>query len=133
MPVATKTRKLVSYSVRRKHNQKRLASKLEKAVYAMLKAEKILFTKEKQIGRCHVDVFIEPCAVVEIQGCYWHKHSCHRPKAGWTHEDLAVQARDSDRFAYLKAQGYQVVVIWECEIERDPEWIRFLLRSLKPV
>ena len=38
---------------------------------------------------------------MEIQGCYWHKHSCHRPKAGWTAEDLAVQARDSDRFAYL--------------------------------
>ena len=73
--MATKTRKLVPYSVRRKHNRKRPASKLEKAVYAMLKAEKIPFTKEKQIGRCHVDVFIEPWAVVEIQGCYWHKHS----------------------------------------------------------
>jgi G:T-mismatch repair DNA endonuclease (very short patch repair protein) len=46
---------------------------------------------------------------------------------------MAVQARDSDRFAYLKAQGYQVVVIWECEIERDQEWIRSLLRSLKQV
>jgi len=106
---------------------------LEKAVYAMLKAERIPFTKEKQIGRCHVDVFIEPCAVVEIQGCYWHKHSCHPPKAGWTAEDLGVQARDTDRFAYLKAQGYKVVVIWECEIERDQEWIRSLLRSLKQV
>jgi G:T-mismatch repair DNA endonuclease (very short patch repair protein) len=53
-------------------------------------------------------------------------------KAGWTVEDLAVQSRDSDRFAYLKAQGYKVVVIWECEIERDPEWVRSLLRSLKP-
>ena len=133
MPVAANTRKLVPYSVRRKHNLKRSASKLEKAVYAMLKAEKIPFTKEKQIGRCHVDVFVEPRAVVEIQGCYWHKHSCHQPKAGWTHEELAVQARDTDRFAYLKAQGYQVVVIWECEIERDPEWIRSLFRSLKPV
>ena len=79
--MATKTLKLVPYSVRRKHNRKRAASKLEKAVYALLKAEKILFTKEKQIGRCHVDVFIEPRAVVEIQGCYWHKHTCHRPKA----------------------------------------------------
>jgi G:T-mismatch repair DNA endonuclease (very short patch repair protein) len=47
--------------------------------------------------------------------------------------DLAVQARDTDRFVYLKAQGYQVVVIWECEIEKDPEWIRSLLRSLKQV
>ena len=132
MPVATKTRKLIPYSVRRKHNQKRPASKLEKAVYAMLKAEKIPFTKEKQIGRCHVDIFIEPRAVVEIQGCYWHKHTCHWPKAGWTSEDLAVQTRDTDRFAYLKAQGYKVVVIWECEIERDPEWGWSLLRSLKP-
>jgi hypothetical protein len=54
------------------------------------------------------------------------------PRQAGQHEDLAVQARDSDRFAYLKAQGYKVVVIWECEIERDPEWVWSLLRSLKP-
>ena len=29
----------------------------------------------------------------------------------------------SARFAYLKSQGYKVVVIWECELAKDPEWV----------
>jgi G:T-mismatch repair DNA endonuclease (very short patch repair protein) len=116
---------------RRKHGARRPASGFEKAVYAILKAEKIPFQKEKAVGRCHVDVYIEPNIIVELQGCFWHKHMCQRPKAGWTDADREVQRKDDARFAYFKSQGYEVVSIWECELERDPEWIRTLLKKLK--
>jgi G:T-mismatch repair DNA endonuclease (very short patch repair protein) len=78
-----------------------------------------------------VDVFIEPGTVVELQGCFWLKCKCIMPKAGWSAAELAVQARDQARFAFLKSQGYKVVVIWECELANDPERVRKLLRGLK--
>ena len=106
-------KKLVPYSVRRGHNAKLPVSGLEKAVYALLKAEGIPFTKEKLIGRCHADVLIEPRTIVELAGCWWHRHACLEPKRGWLLEDEAVQARDLARFAFFKAQGYKVVVVWD--------------------
>lgn len=53
------------------------------------------------------------------------------PKRGWLLEEEAAQDRDAARFAYLTAQGYTVVVIWECELEKDPEWVRTLLRRCR--
>lgn len=67
-----KTGKLVPYSARRRHNASRPASSLEQAVYQMLKDERIPFIAEKKISKCHVDVFIEPNIVVELNGCHWH-------------------------------------------------------------
>ena len=95
-----------------------------------LKELGVSFIKEKAIGHCHVDVFIEPRTIVDIQGCYWHKHLCQRPKGGWSAADRAVQKRDEDRFAYFISQGYKVVTVYECELEKDPEWVRSLLKGL---
>lgn len=58
------------YSVRRRHNAPRPASGFEKAGYALLKKEKIPFELEKVIGHFHVDTFIKPGTIVELQGCY---------------------------------------------------------------
>jgi DNA mismatch endonuclease (patch repair protein) len=124
--------KLVPFTARRKHNAKRPASGLDKTVYALLKVLKIPFVKEKKIGRCHVDVFVEPQTIVELAGCYWHKHICLQPAHGWSPEDEAVLARDVARFAFFKSMGYKVVVIWECELRGGPDKVRARLKKLKP-
>src|ERR1035437_7518583 len=98
--------KLVPSSARRRHSRRRVATAPEKQIHAMLKEEGIAFTREKQISHCHVDVFIEPHTVIEVQGCFWHKHDCQEPEAGWSAVDAAVQTRDEARFAFLRAQGY---------------------------
>jgi DNA mismatch endonuclease (patch repair protein) len=123
--------KLVPYSARRRHNRRRVATEPEKHVHTILKEEGIPYTREKQISHCHVDVFIAPHTVIEIQGCFWHKHDCQEPEGGWPVADVAVQTRDEARFAFLRAQGYDVIPIWECDLRDHPRMIRNQLRKLK--
>jgi len=62
-----------------------------------------------------------------VHGCYWHSHeNCSRatvPKrnrAFWEAKFVANRARDARAILQLRAQGYRVSVVWECEIDGDP-------------
>jgi G:T-mismatch repair DNA endonuclease (very short patch repair protein) len=124
-----KTRGRVSPKVIRKANRQRKATGLEKQIHAMLKAEKIPFVKEKTIGRCHSDIFIEPMTVVEINGCFWHGHfACQKkPPSAMQRGALASDAR---RIAFFKALGFDVHVIWECDVKNDPEKVQVQLKKI---
>jgi DNA mismatch endonuclease (patch repair protein) len=63
-----------------------------------------------------------------VHGCYWHRHpGC--PKATtpqsraafWQRKFDATVERDKRKAAELRAMGWQVVTVWECELERDAE------------
>ena len=58
-----------------------------------------------------------------VHGCFWHSHSGCRlassPKSNtdyWTEKLARNRARDADKIAALKAQGFRVLVIWECDV-----------------
>jgi DNA mismatch endonuclease (patch repair protein) len=58
-----------------------------------------------------------------VHGCYWHSHQgCHRatiPKRNrdfWEAKFAANRERDARAVSALEAQGYRVVVVWECEL-----------------
>ena len=58
-----------------------------------------------------------------VNGCFWHSHagcrlaSSPKTNTGYWSEKLARnRARDSDKIAELKARGFQVLVIWECDV-----------------
>jgi G:T-mismatch repair DNA endonuclease (very short patch repair protein) len=106
----------------RKAQKHRKRSSIELKVYDWLKEEKIPFVKEKSIGRCHADVFLEPNIVIELQGCYYHKCPTHHPAK--TKEDQLVLSRDRARFAFFRSRGHQIYQIWECEINKCPESTR---------
>ncbi|MDX2289079.1 MAG: very short patch repair endonuclease [Hyphomicrobiaceae bacterium] len=60
--------------------------------------------------------------VVFVNGCFWHAHTgCKRatvPKrnnAFWTTKFRANRRRDAAKIRKLRAAGYRVVLIWECE------------------
>jgi len=62
-----------------------------------------------------------------VHGCFWHGHACRRgarpPKANaayWTAKIARNMARDVVAQAALKAAGWRVEVVWECEL-RDAE------------
>jgi DNA mismatch endonuclease (patch repair protein) len=62
--------------------------------------------------------------VVFVHGCFWHGHQCARgaraPKANaeyWRAKIMRNGLRDSANIAALKAKGWQVAIIWECELE----------------
>lgn len=94
----------------------------------MLKEEKIPFTKEKTIGRCHADIFIEPKTVIELNGCYWH--GCPVCTKKYSKMQLTALEKDARRYAFFQRLGFRVYVIWECQVENDPESIRMKLRKI---
>ena len=64
--------------------------------------------------------------VIFINGCFWHKHdNCYRsniPKSNRSYwiEKLSQNAeRDKKNIEKLKSDGWNVIVIWECEIEKN--------------
>jgi len=67
-------------------------------------------------------------AVVFVHGCFWHLHSKCRdgtiPKtrrAYWEKKLLKNKERDAKNIQALKKQGWKVLRLWECEIEKHPE------------
>lgn len=72
--------------------------------------------------------------VVFVHGCFWHAHSCQRSKPKtrakfWAQKFETNQARDRRVRYFLKAAGWQVHVIWECELKREAP-LRKLVRTL---
>ncbi len=73
-------------------------------------------------------------AVVFVHGCFWHGHSCKRTKmpksreSYWTEKIEANRKRDARNRRNLRALGWNVVLVWECEIKR-PDKLASKLRS----
>jgi DNA mismatch endonuclease (patch repair protein) len=72
-------------------------------------------------------VFASRRKVIFVHGCFWHGHDCARgarvPKENaqyWRNKILRNRERDRSAVAALAEQGWQSLVVWECET-RDPE------------
>ena len=71
--------------------------------------------------------------VIMVNGCFWHGHGCqkHKPatNARFWHEKIARnQARDKRNQAMLRAAGWNVIVVWECQL--TPKRRQATLRDL---
>lgn len=71
--------------------------------------------------------------VVFVHGCFWHAHQgCRRatlPKRNrrfWQAKFEANRERDRRKEYRLREMGFDILVIWECELERD--WLEGTLR-----
>src|SRR6266545_1939429 len=60
---------------------------------------------------------------VFVHGCFWHRHSgcnyCYSPKTNirfWTAKFQANLRRDRVVRRQLSKEGWQTVIIWECEL-----------------
>jgi len=71
--------------------------------------------------------------VVFVHGCFWHQHEgckfAYLPKSNksfWMNKLLSNKKRDSRNIKELERMGWEVVIVWECEIrdlvreKRDP-------------
>ena len=63
--------------------------------------------------------------VIFVNGCYWHGHEdCHLfrlPKTRtefWTNKIEGNRARDERNHTALRADGWNVVIIWECAVSK---------------
>lgn len=73
-------------------------------------------------------------AVVFVHGCFWHGHSCKRNrmpksrKAYWEKKIDGNRRRDARNRNRLRALGWRVVVVWECELNK-PDTLSDKLRK----
>jgi DNA mismatch endonuclease (patch repair protein) len=73
--------------------------------------------------------------VVEILGCYWHRHPrCRQAsdpssnRAFWRDKFQRNVERDKANRKALRRMGWRTVVVWECEL-RKPERLERRLRK----
>ena len=68
-------------------------------------------------------VFARYRTVVFVNGCFWHGHKCprgKRPKANrefWDHKINQNIERDQRATTALKRAGWNVQILWTCELE----------------
>ena len=65
-------------------------------------------------------------AVIFINGCFWHRHQyCKNasiPKTRtefWTEKLEKNVLNDKKNYALLEEKGWKVIILWECELEKD--------------
>ena len=63
--------------------------------------------------------------VIFVHGCFWHGHKgCKKytiPKSNtefWTTKIANNQERDQEVWRHLEAKGWEVIIVWECELEK---------------
>ena len=70
-------------------------------------------------------VFPGKKTAVFVNGCFWHMHGCRLSAVPKTRRDFWETKlrrnviRDSNIRENLKALGWKVITIWECELEKD--------------
>ena len=68
-------------------------------------------------------VFPKYRAVIQVNGCFWHRHDCHIfkwPKSRtefWKAKITGNVERDRRNINLLEEQGWQVLTIWECSLK----------------
>lgn len=109
-----------------------------------LKLRKNLFQKGSRY-RLNYKLFGKPDIVfkkakiaVFVQGCFWHQHGCkdtYRPKSNidfWNQKLDRNIERDKIVKKTLEAEGWKVIYIWECEINKNIEnTVENLLKKLQ--
>ena len=65
-------------------------------------------------------------AAIFVHGCFWHQHSkckfATTPKTNaefWRLKLRGNVVRDAKVTAMLEAEGWRVIVIWECQVNED--------------
>ncbi len=62
--------------------------------------------------------------VIFVNGCFWHMHDCqrgHMPHSNQDYWEPKIKAnveRDIRNRKTLEENGWQVIVIWECELKK---------------
>lgn len=62
--------------------------------------------------------------VIFVNGCFWHKHDCPRfvwPSSNeeyWRPKIIRNVERDYENSEKLKAMGWKVITVWECELKK---------------
>jgi len=74
-----------------------------------------------------------------VNGCFWHRHHCRKNRAVpesnsqfWANKFKRNRLRDAASIKSLRAMGWKVCVIWECELSDLGAVGRKIIQSLDP-
>lgn len=100
-------------------------SKPEEIVRKYLFAEGFRYRKNvRTLPGCPDIVLPKYKTVIFVNGCFWHKHNCPRfvwPSSNtdyWYPKILRNIERDQRNTKKLQELGWQVIVVWECELKK---------------
>ena len=115
----------------RKANRHKKPSGLEKTLMDWFDQDGIKYKTEFPIGTnpvCHADFLLGKRTVIEAHGCFWHGcRICEHKLDPW---QLTRHKKDGARYDFFIKQGYDVVVIWEHEVDKEPNRVRAMLRAI---
>lgn len=85
-------------------------------------------------------VFPNRRKIIFVHGCFWHGHNCKaglkRPKTNeeyWSSKLARNYARDAENQTLLRAQGWDVLIVWECDLKRPDDLAIAIRRFLDDV
>lgn len=98
---------------------------IEIAVRKRLHAKGFRFRKNvRRLPGCPDVVLSKYKTVIFVHGCFWHGHpncrSASLPKSNrefWENKVQYNQNRDERNFTELKKMGWEVILIWQCELK----------------
>ena len=113
----------------RSYNMSRIRSrntKPEAMVRKFLFSKGMRFRKNDKRYPGHPDILLPKYRVaVFINGCFWHSHEgCPDfviPKSNqdyWVPKLVKNRERDEKNYEALKKDGWNVLVVWECELKK---------------
>lgn len=82
-------------------------------------------------------VFRSRRKVVFVHGCFWHGHDCRKGRLPtsridyWEDKIGKNMARDAQNVRDLVSKGWEVCVVWECEIAHMESLKQRLIRFLE--
>lgn len=78
----------------------------------------------RKLPGCPDIVLTKHRTVIFVNGCFWHKHDCPRfvwPSSNQEYWKPKIQRnveRDCENIAKLQELGWNVIVVWECELKK---------------
>lgn len=83
-------------------------------------------------------VFSSRRKAIFVHGCFWHGHSCPRgnrvPKtnqAYWIKKIQGNKKRDANSLSALLKMGWQILIIWECQLKDHEELLSKAIHFLE--
>lgn len=126
---------MMADTLTQEERSKRMALIHSKNTIIEIKVRKYLFSKgfrfrvnDKRYAG-HPDIVLPKYkTMIFIHGCFWHgHHNCkiaHIPKSNsefWIAKINRNMKNDAKHNEVLKSQGWNVITLWECELNRDFE------------
>lgn len=97
----------------------------ELIIQSLIRDMGIEYERECRVFNSKPDIVIPNIKkVFFINGCFWHGHICRRGKLPaaneeyWKDKITKTKKRDRKNYKELKANGWEYLVIWECEIKK---------------